>query len=89
MARSFDEQKKLFERSVEKTTSRFPERREEFLTGSDKKVKRIYTEEDTRNINYEKYLGFPDVYPYTRGVQPTMYRGRLWTDHPGAYPHQF
>lgn len=79
MARSFDEQKKLFERSVEKTTRRFPERREEFLTGSDKKVKRIYTEEDTRNINYEKYLGFPDVYPYTRGVQPTMYRGRLWT----------
>ena len=79
MAKSFDEQKKLFEKSVEKTVSRFPERKEEFLTGSDKKVNRIYTKEDIENINYNEQLGFPDVYPYTRGVQPTMYRGRLWT----------
>jgi len=79
MAKSFDEQKNIFEQSVEKTVSRFPERKDEFLTGSDKKVKRIYTEEDTRGISYNEYLGFPDVYPYTRGVQPTMYRGRLWT----------
>jgi len=79
MAKTFNEQKMLFERSVEKTVSRFPERKENFLTGSDKIVKRIYTEEDTKDINYEDYLGFPDVYPYTRGVQPTMYRGRFWT----------
>lgn len=79
MAKSFEEQKKLYEQSVEKTVSRFPERKDKFLTGSDKQVKRIYTKEDTKDINYEDQIGFPDVYPYTRGVQSTMYRGRLWT----------
>ncbi|MBT3756234.1 MAG: methylmalonyl-CoA mutase, partial [Candidatus Cloacimonetes bacterium] len=79
MAKTFNEQKMFFERSVEKTISRFPERKENFLTGSDKIVKRIYTEEDTKDLKYEDYIGFPDVYPYTRGVQPTMYRGRFWT----------
>ena len=79
MAKSFKDQKELFEKSVEKTLSRFPERKDKFLTGSDKEVERLYTEEDTENISYEESLGFPGVYPYTRGVQPTMYRGRLWT----------
>ena len=79
MTKSFEEQKELFEKSVEKTISRFSERKEKFLTGSDKEVKRIYTKEDTEHISYEESLGFPGIYPYTRGVQPTMYRGRLWT----------
>ncbi len=79
MAKSYEELKRSLEKSVEKTISRFSERKEKFLTGSDKEVKRIYTKEDTKNINYEESLGFPGVYPYTRGVQPTMYRGRLWT----------
>ncbi len=79
MAKSYEELKQSYEKSVEKTMSRFSERKEKFLTGSDKDVKRIYTKEDTENINYEESLGFPGIYPYTRGVQPTMYRGRLWT----------
>ncbi len=79
MPKSFTEQKKEFERSLEKTINKFPERREKFLTVSDKEVKRIYTKEDTKNIDYEERLGFPGVYPFTRGVQPTMYRGRFWT----------
>ncbi len=79
MAKSYEELKQSYEKSVEKTISRFSERKEKFLTGSDKDVKRIYTKEDTENINYEESLGFPGIYPYTRGVQPTMYRGRLWT----------
>lgn len=79
MPRSFEEQKELFEKSMKKTLSRFPERKEKFLTGSDKDVERLYTKEDTENISYEESLGFPGIYPYTRGVQPTMYRGRLWT----------
>ena len=79
MQKSFEEQKNEFERSVEKTISRFPERKEKFQTISDKEVKRIYTNKDTEEINYEEQLGFPGVYPFTRGVQPTMYRGRFWT----------
>jgi len=79
MPKSFAEQKNEFEKSVEKTICRFPERKEKFLTISDKEVKRIYTNKDTEQINYEEQLGFPGVYPFTRGVQPTMYRGRFWT----------
>jgi len=39
----------------------------------------VYTPLDTEGIDYLKDLGFPGEYPYIRGVQPTMYRGRLWT----------
>ena len=43
------------------------------------KHKNLYTPLDIEGFDYEKDLGFPGEYPYTRGVQPTMYRGRLWT----------
>ena len=79
MAKSYDELKKEYEKSVEKTISRFPERKNKFFTVSDKEVKRLYTKEDTEKIDYSEQIGFPGVYPFTRGVQPTMYRGRLWT----------
>jgi methylmalonyl-CoA mutase, N-terminal domain len=79
MPKSYEEQKTEFEKSVEKTVSRFAERKAAFVTGSDEPVKRLYTKEDTENIKYEETVGFPGVYPYTRGVQPTMYRGRFWT----------
>ncbi|WFA07725.1 methylmalonyl-CoA mutase family protein [Tissierella sp. Yu-01] len=64
---------------VEKTINKFPERKDEFTTGSGAEVKRLYTPLDIANINYNDELGYPGQYPYTRGVQPTMYRGRLWT----------
>jgi len=79
MPRSFEEQKQQFEKTVEKTISRFPERKKKFVTVSDTEVKRLYTKEDTENIKYNESIGFPGDYPYTRGVQPTMYRGRFWT----------
>lgn len=79
MTKSYEEQKELYEKVTEKTINKYPERKDTFQTVSDKEVKRVYTEEDTKDINYEESLGFPGVYPYTRGVQPTMYRGRLWT----------
>ena len=79
MAKSYEELKKEYEKSVEKTVSRFPERKENFFTVSDKKVNRLYTNEDTKDIDYCEQIGFPGIYPYTRGVQPTMYRGRFWT----------
>ncbi len=79
MAKTYKELKQIYKKDVEKTINRFSERKEKFLSGSGKEVNRIYTKEDTENIKYEESLGFPGSYPYTRGVQPTMYRGRLWT----------
>ncbi len=65
--------------SVEKTISRFPERAKEFKTVSGKPVDRLYLPDPAAVKQYNDKLGFPGQYPYTRGVQPTMYRGRLWT----------
>jgi methylmalonyl-CoA mutase N-terminal domain/subunit len=74
------EQKKEWEeKQVEKTVKKFPERKEEFKGTFDEEIKRLYTPEDTKNMDYSKDLGFPGQYPFTRGVQPTMYRGKFWT----------
>ena len=56
-----------------------PERLERFSTVSDREIKRIYTLADIRDLDFMRDLGFPGEYPFTRGVQPSMYRGRLWT----------
>jgi methylmalonyl-CoA mutase N-terminal domain/subunit len=58
---------------------RFGERRESFSTSSDLDVDTVYTPEDIDGADYVEKLGYPGEYPYTRGVQPNMYRGRLWT----------
>lgn len=65
--------------TLAKVTARFPERKAEFTTLSGMPVERLYTPLDIAELDYERDLGFPGQYPYTRGVQPTMYRGRLWT----------
>ncbi|MCR4399190.1 MAG: methylmalonyl-CoA mutase family protein, partial [Firmicutes bacterium] len=59
--------------------SKHPESKARFVTGSNLPVERLYTPEDIGAMDYERDLGFPGQFPYTRGVQPTMYRGRLWT----------
>lgn len=66
---------------VEPTVRRFPERKEEFATSSDIQMDRLFTPADTATHDgaYAEKLGFPGEYPFTRGVQPTMYRSRLWT----------
>jgi methylmalonyl-CoA mutase, N-terminal domain len=56
-----------------------PERKEQFENLSGIALKRIYTPEDVIGLDYDKDLGMPGNYPYTRGVYPTMYRGRPWT----------
>jgi methylmalonyl-CoA mutase N-terminal domain/subunit len=56
-----------------------PERQQEFCTASGLPVERLYTPEDIAGLDYDRDLGYPGQYPFTRGVQPTMYRGRLWT----------
>jgi methylmalonyl-CoA mutase N-terminal domain/subunit len=62
----------------EEACSRTPERDAEFSTMSGVPVKPLYTPEDVGG-SYEEKLGYPGEYPYTRGVYPNMYRGRLWT----------
>ena len=66
------------ERSVKKATERMPLRLPRFSTLSDVELPDLVTPSDV-DIDYLRDLGFPGEYPYTRGVQPTMYRGRLWT----------
>jgi len=55
------------------------ERKVRFITASDQEIDRLYTPEATEDLDYERDLGNPGEYPFTRGVYPTMYRGRLWT----------
>jgi methylmalonyl-CoA mutase, N-terminal domain len=58
-----------------------PERRERFATSSDIEVQDLYTAEDLAELGFDPAtdLGLPGEYPFTRGVQPTMYRSRFWT----------
>lgn len=78
--KKLEEEKKRWESTtVEKVISKAPERYEKFYTGSNLEVDRLYTPLDAQENDYIKDLGFPGEYPFTRGIQPTMYRGRLWT----------
>src|SRR5688572_2477947 len=61
-----------------KTLQRQSERGDAFSTSS-QPVQRLYTPLDVAGMDYERDLGFPGEYPFTRGVQTTMYRGRFWT----------
>lgn len=61
-----------YEAKVAKATAKFPERK-------NFEAQRLYTPLDIEDFDYSEKLGFPGQYPFTRGVQPTMYRGRLWT----------
>ncbi|MDA8441593.1 MAG: methylmalonyl-CoA mutase family protein [Peptococcaceae bacterium] len=64
---------------ADKVLPRSPERDTDFTTESGLEVERLYTPLDLASLDYQKDLGFPGDYPFTRGVQPTMYRGRFWT----------
>jgi methylmalonyl-CoA mutase N-terminal domain/subunit len=68
----------------EKTTlpkwiGQWSERKSEFRNHSGTLIKRVYTPEDIKDLDYMQDLGFPGEYPFTRGVHATMHRGRLWT----------
>ena len=67
------------EKTLGPSLQRAPERQERFATDSDLEVEPLYTPEDVRGQDYQADVGFPGEYPFTRGVQSTMYRGRLWT----------
>jgi len=64
---------------LEPALKRFPERQSQFSFTSGTEIQPLYTGEDLEGIDPEASLGFPGEYPFARGIQPTMYRGRLWT----------
>lgn len=72
------EAKKIWHEKLEKTLEKHPERKS-FKLESELEVKSVYDELDLENYDYLDQLNWPGEYPYTRGIQPTMYRGRLWT----------
>jgi methylmalonyl-CoA mutase N-terminal domain/subunit len=67
------------ERLVAPALGKHPERRERFESTSGVEVDRLYTPEDLAAQDYARDLGYPGEFPFTRGIQPTMYRGRFWT----------
>jgi len=72
------ERKRWEDETLRPVTARFPERKPEFQTLSGIPLPRVLTPPDD-DPDYPEKLGFPGEYPFTRGVQPSMYRGRLWT----------
>ena len=66
---------KIYTPAIDRAKARKPE----FKTTSDTVLQPVYAPEDTPQLDYQAALGYPGEYPYTRGVQPTMYRGRFWT----------
>ena len=77
--REVKEEKKRWAEDLAETLRETPQRLPRFSTVSDLEIKGLYTPEDIKDINYSRDIGFPGASPFTRGVQPSMYRGRLWT----------
>ena len=67
------------ETTLHQTLARSPERRAKFITVSSEEIERLYTPRDLAAMDYNRDIGMPGEYPYTRGVHSTMYRGRPWT----------
>ncbi len=76
---SKDHAQRRAKRTQTEEREKVPERSEHFETPSGIPIARVYTPEDIAAVEYERDLGYPGEYPFTRGIYPTMYRGRLWT----------
>ena len=77
--KEINEEYRKWSEKIERTLAKRPERKDDFVNTSGIPVKRVYTPLDAHDFDYAEDLGLPGEYPFTRGVQPTMYRGRLWT----------
>ncbi len=76
----YQQKKRWEEESVYPVIKRFPERKEAFATSSEIPIERLYMPASSEcDADYLENIGFPGEYPFTRGTQPTMYRGKLWT----------
>jgi methylmalonyl-CoA mutase, N-terminal domain len=65
--------------TLEPALNKHPERKEHFQSVSLEDVNRLYTPADVSELNFEEDISFPGEFPYTRGIHPTGYRGKLWT----------
>jgi len=79
IARSEADKARWEEETLNPSLEKSGERKERFITVSDEELERLSTSEDISDLDYERDLGNPGEYPYTRGIYPSMYRGRLWT----------
>jgi methylmalonyl-CoA mutase N-terminal domain/subunit len=73
------EGRKKWEKEIEKAGKQKAEKGRRFSTVSDLEIKAIYTPEDIKDLDFSKDIGYPGIFPFTRGCQPTMYRGKEWT----------
>ncbi len=73
------ESRARWEGTLKGRLANYPEGREGFFTMSGIPVERLYTPGEVKDLDYLRDLGFPGEYPFTRGIHPTMYRGRFWT----------
>ncbi|MEW6440750.1 MAG: methylmalonyl-CoA mutase family protein [bacterium] len=74
-----DSGKKKWREEMEEAFREMPPRLEKYTTVSGMEIPELCVPEDICELRYDRDLGYPGVYPFTRGVQPSMYRGRLWT----------
>ncbi len=74
-----DALEKWEETSLQKALASMPERQDRFITTSSEPINRLYTPLDVADQDYASDLGLPGEYPFTRGVHPTLHRGKLWT----------
>lgn len=73
------ERERWEEQTLEPALSKHPERKKSFQTVSLEEVERLYTPADTAELDFNRDISFPGEFPYTRGIHPTGYRGKLWT----------
>ncbi len=78
-SREAEEGRKGWEKDVEKARRQKGGKEKRFSTVSDLEIKAIYTPEDIKDLDFSQDIGYPGEFPFTRGCQPTMYRGREWT----------
>ena len=79
MAQQSKSKEEWREKTLKPVVTRMPEREEKFETTSGIILDQVYTPEDLPDFDWQRDLGYPGEYPFTRGVQPNMYRGRIWT----------
>ena len=73
------EGRERWQKEVQKARRQKAERKARFSTVSDLEIRALYTPEDIKDLDFARDIGYPGIFPFTRGCQPTMYRGREWT----------
>lgn len=74
-----EQRKKWEQETLEPSLKKLPEREVPFTTISGVGIKNLYSPSDVQDLHFEDEIGWPGVYPYTRGIHPTMYRSRVWS----------